>query len=612
MFDKLKNKKNLIFILLIILFLSTRIIVLYTSPHLYRRDECYIGTIAKEIINGPKFSFFEYQYLSHYPGSLFSGIITIPFFLLFGESGVSLKLVGLFIALLTLIVIYFFLNKFFSRKATVFFALLFIFSMPFYTVNHLTSLGIHAYPLLFDSIIMFLFYCIFFDNKKDIKHFLLFGFMCGFAAWFCFQSLVMIFTCLLFWFIFDKKFFLRKYFFIFVVFFLIGFSPGIYYNFTHKFSGILNQKIEEGLGNINLNSNLPIKAAYKLFNILNERLPISFGFKNFAFLSGSFLSYLYYFIFLFAFLVIVWYCRRSIFKLIFGIIPTERNNVLPNKIKKESFILAYTIIFLLIFSFSNFEFKNYYILALYPFILIVISLFIAKLWNKRSLKLFSLFIIIILLFIGLIGNIGLISFTGLSKGGKIYEPHCYYLLARMIGGKIGTIKSATSQCNRFDLEYRGYCYVYFSERICKECNYNIPCYIDNCNKFELDYRKHCYEGIGRCIYTKYQDNLTEGFEICNLVDEGYKNYCRKGFCECISALFEEDPRKGIERCNKMNSECRNYCYDGLARYIDERSREDYPIYPTEDTEKCTQLERRLIISKNKTICFLNLINQGLI
>ena len=614
MFGKFRYKFDVIFVFLILIFLSTHLLFLFNSPYIYKREECYIGTIATELINGPKFSFSQYQLEIHYPGSLFSGIITVPFFLLFGESGVSLKLVGLFMSLLTLIVVYLFLDKFFNRKAAVFFALLFIFSMPSYTIHHIISLGDHQFPLLFDAIIMFIFYNIFFDNKKDIKHFLLLGFMCGFVAWFSFQSLVMIFTCLLFWFIFDKKFFLKKYFLIFFIGLLLGYSPGIYYNLTNNFQGIFNPKMEQGLGSIDLNSNLIMKAGGRFLYITSQHIPHSFGFIDFYFLNGKFISYLYYFIFLFAFFVLFWRCRKSIFKLITGIIPLKRKNISPNKIKKEVFILAYLIIFLLIYSFSNFEIENkpYYMLALYPFILIILSLFIAKLWNKKLLRLLSSIIIIILLLIGLTGNIGLISFNNLSKGGKIYEPTCYYLLAMEIEEKINNINDAKLICNKFDLEYQQYCYIYFSSRLCGECRYNPTCVIDKCNEFDQDDRVYCYEGIGYCLYDKYKNNLTKGLDVCNLFDENYKHYCYKGFCEKISSKLGREPQEGIKRCNEMNQECRNYCYDGLALHMDEASREGYPFFPTEDTEKCTQLERQLIISRNKTICFLNLINQGLI
>ena len=609
MFNKLKNKKKLIFIILILLFLFTRVIILFTSPYLHDWEECYIGTIAKEVIQGPKFPFLDYTYQRHYLGSLFSGIIIVPFFLVFGESGISLKLAALSIAFLTLITIYLFLKKFFDTKTAVFFAFLFIFPMPYYTISQLISQGSHTYPLLFDAIIMFLFYNIFFDNKKDFKNFMLFGFMCGFAVWFIFQSLVMVFTCFLFWFIFDKKFFLRKYFLIFLLFFLIGYSPGIYYNLTHNFKGIINPKMEQGLIISPTNPGFYSEKLCRFLNIVFYQIPISFKFPNFNFWKYI-IPYTYYCIFVFSFLVILWSCRKSIIKLIMDLFRKIGHNINPKNVKKECFILSYITIFITIYSLSNFKFNYYYLLALYPFILIIFSLFISKLYNSRS-RFFYLIIFFLLIVMGLVGNINLISFDGVSKGGKIYEPYCYYYLSAEFGCHATNFKSAVNICNKFDLEDQKYCYLsYIEHPFCDGCD-NMLCYTSECNKFDLEHRNYCYEGIGRCLYYKNKENLDKAFEMCNVFDNEQRDFCYKGLSENIGLNLDKEMEESIAICNKIDSKYRNYCYDGLALYMHESSRKSASYYPPKEIEECISLERRLIISRNKTICLLKLVNSSL-
>ena len=61
--SKFKKKKNLILIVIIILFLCIRFILLFTSPYIYSREECYVGAFAEDIINGLKRPLLDYQWV---------------------------------------------------------------------------------------------------------------------------------------------------------------------------------------------------------------------------------------------------------------------------------------------------------------------------------------------------------------------------------------------------------------------------------------------------------------------------------------------------------------------------------------------------------------------
>jgi hypothetical protein len=64
------------------------------------------------------------------------------------------------------------------------------------------------------------------------------GFVSGLAWWNSEIILPFLATSIILWFIHDKRFFLRASFPIWIIFFLIGNTLTIYYNFTHNFQNI--------------------------------------------------------------------------------------------------------------------------------------------------------------------------------------------------------------------------------------------------------------------------------------------------------------------------------------------------------------------------------------
>lgn len=165
-----KYKGILIIVGLIFLFLTLRLTVLFSYlESLYDQEEFYLGTIAREVIQGPIISLWDYldykvEYVSG--GVLTAGVMAVPFFLLFGQTYISLKLVGLLFALGTFLGWYIFLEKFFNRRAAIICALLFIFCMPFYIKMSLITKGQHPESNFFTILGLFVFYSIFFADKR--------------------------------------------------------------------------------------------------------------------------------------------------------------------------------------------------------------------------------------------------------------------------------------------------------------------------------------------------------------------------------------------------------------------------------------------------------------
>ena len=139
--------------------------------------------------------------------------------------------------------------------------------------------------IFFTMIALSLFYRIFFqeasarDDSRRERYFALFGLVSGLGMYFDYIFSVTLIYCLGFWFIFDKGFFTRRSFRFFLIFFFVGLSPWIYYNFTHKLAAICidHNYPSIPLRRLFLSNSLP-EAALKLKDLLLYHLPNSFYF----------------------------------------------------------------------------------------------------------------------------------------------------------------------------------------------------------------------------------------------------------------------------------------------------------------------------------------------
>jgi len=538
--------KNKYLYILILIFLSLRLLVLFTSEDLFDIEESRLGMIAKEIIRGPTMPILEYHD-SHQGGMLVNGFLIAPFFILFGEGFISLKLVWLLTALASFILLFKFLERFFHRKIATTAAILFIFSPPFFTFYNLTDGATHLGGLFFTLLIMVLFFHAFFADNKRAIFYLLFGFTCGLAVFFEYSSLIMIFCCLLFWFISDKIFFLKKYFFIFLGAALVGLSPWIYYNITHNFSGlsIYRESIfqlvgeGEGLNGISLFLNKSIQ--FIIYNVRD-----SFNFKQIGIFKSNLFNCFYYITFVFSFIYLLLLNRKAIKKFLLGILPLKRFDVSVEEIEKSNFILMYPVIFSIIFCLSDFDvlkggFKGFrYLLCLYPFIFMIISLSLVKIWNgqvrfKKVVRCILAIFIFILCLLGLFGNLRLISLKNynFSRG----------LIARSYG-----------------YDWLGFRIGYFYKD-------NLDLLILRSEAIEDKYKPYFYEGIGRGIGWHYLNKLNFGFKFSERIDAQYKIYFQEGFSKALASGYGRYPLWVIrQQCrDKVDDEYKPYCYEAVGR-----------------------------------------------
>lgn len=214
---------------LILLYAATRLPVILSNTETISLN-LYRGTVAKEFLLGFNLPWWNYLTDPYALAPVFNGILTAPFFLLFGESLFALKLVPFVWHLFSLIIWYFVWRSCFSQRQAFFISLLFIFTSPwiiqFTTSNH----GTHCEMILWIGLSLLVFRRVVEGRVGAVWGGLFLGLLGGFASALILTYLVTTAIVFLYSFLCRQKW---RFYFLYAVGFLVGFSPMLYYNAFH-------------------------------------------------------------------------------------------------------------------------------------------------------------------------------------------------------------------------------------------------------------------------------------------------------------------------------------------------------------------------------------------
>jgi hypothetical protein len=515
---------------LTLLYLAVRVTILFCAIDKVALDEeLYRGNVAKELIAGASFPFFDYQRSEYEGGSLVTGVLAIPFFLLFGEKLISLKLAGLSIGAGLFMLWYLFLERFFSRRIAVLASLLLIVPPPPYLKASISSFGAQYEVNFFTILAAFIFYQVFFVKKRK-SLFGLLGAVCGFGLFYHYGFFPTVVTIILFWYVFDKKFLLKNEFFIFAAGFLAGFAPWIWYNLTHHFQGLIicDQPFPYWYQRMN-----PVRFALRLADFVAVQVPgvLTFAdpilrFKPQALLDNWFFSRAYYGVLAVSFCGLSWLNRGSLRKIFRGMIPWSRFAVSAQEIPKEAFLLILPAVYAFILSLSGIEYNvSYYEGSIYryrqagPIACLVPALVVIFLYGKRKESgrfplPYSNFCIALLLGLGLVSNLNYITRDALRRASLagIYRGYNYFDLGRVISWRYdGSSRWFDTVKKIKDGEARRYCYSgmgwgYAEEKFDADYRSYLT---DRIPKIEQNYWPYAYEWIGEAMERKMRYDKSE-------------------------------------------------------------------------------------------------------
>ena len=432
------------FIGLILLFLSVKFVMLLFGDFFGYQGmyyELYPGMIANGIIENRIFNLAYWNRgASFYGGPIITGLVTVPFFILFGRTLFSLRMTTLIFSLSGFVMTYTLLKSFFNKRTAVIAGILYIFSPILFFMFSSMNYGHHADIIIFNMTVLYLFYKIFFGNKKDKYLFILFGLVSGFGTYFLMSHFIVVLGLLFFWYSFDKGMLFRENFYLFLLFFMIGFSPWIV--ICHFESILRFGKPLEFVWISQIKHNLPNlleRFSYSFFSLYRSLFSSDVSdkidmVKLFSWLT-PYLYSIYFSIFLISYSLCFWIERHSFAKL-FSSVFSFKHCLKPKEISTSLPILIFPIYFMLIYALTTGkgtnEIASRYLMPLYPFIFMIIAIFLDFLWQKR-LAVISICSIAFLAGIFLFSTIPGLQYRNIFQSFKVrgYGHQLYYKISRL-------------------------------------------------------------------------------------------------------------------------------------------------------------------------------------
>lgn len=275
------------------LFIVSRFaLILWGLESVFHYEELEQGYIAVEILSGLRARLIDYQVDEYTGGTLFMGILAVPFFVIFGPTLFSLKVLAFCISVITFSMVYFILRRLFGGTAAFAAGLLWIFPPPLLYSTALMALGSHERRLPMLMMVYFLLCCLIKPHKKS-QYLALLGFSWGIGFSVSFINLVAVAACILTLAAFQRYPQKAREWFLLVCGASAGIAYWIYYNVTHDWTGI------RFLVNATIASqDTPFKSQLlfllsDMANFLFRFFPNALSFPSWGPISGKLINYLY-------------------------------------------------------------------------------------------------------------------------------------------------------------------------------------------------------------------------------------------------------------------------------------------------------------------------------
>ncbi len=590
-----------LFILIAALTIIKGTFIVFALDQFVDYRETYQAMIAKHVIEGPILPLFDYTYEETAGGTLAMGILAVPFFLVFGESLVSLKLLSLSVSVITLVLLYLIVISVFSRWTAAVVGILFILPPLSFAKTSLVIGGIHVESLPFSLLFLLLFYRTFYLKRGGLISWAAMGLTSGLGIYFSYVFPVTLLPCLFLWFIFDKKLFVRREFLIFSSSLLVGLIPWLAYNLTHSFQALY---------------------PYGLFFVYHflsplshvvERLPHLLVSDMRGFLSPSdthtlasdVVSLLYVVLFLASLVLLLWFSRRAIPPLARGLLPWKNAN--PEETSREIPLLLVCAAFFLLTSLGDFNIAgtdlDYEPLTtLYVWIIVIIAVALDRV--RARVRGVAAVLATLLLAIPL--SSGLLSAAKIlgDSGGSRYAWLDYSSPYRALGMTVGEVYGKdivrilenmdrlTAQEKRYIFEGLGryICFHYGEDLL--ECDqliqhvekpYQVSLYerlgkgkgwdfdddmewnLRRISEVQPEYQLFLYERLGMWLGDKFEDSVSDSVAVIEEIDPRHRGYVYRGLGNVLASRFGDDIEEWLEKLELVEEEYRPVLYERMGR-----------------------------------------------
>jgi len=238
--NKIIDNKRISIVILLIFHFLYRIILLAMDAFPFNSDEAIVGLMGRHILEGENFLYF---YGQSYMGSLDAYLVALGF-LIIGQKVIAIRFVQIFLYSLSIVFFYLFIESAFQNRKMAFIGSSFFVFPPVNVVLYTTvSLGGYGEALLIGTVCFYLVELLIKNLERDKSKVIvsLISFLLGLGLFVNPISLTLIFSALIY-FLFKvhrmKKIpIIKKWFPIFLVFFLVGSLPfWISFVFSNGFS----------------------------------------------------------------------------------------------------------------------------------------------------------------------------------------------------------------------------------------------------------------------------------------------------------------------------------------------------------------------------------------
>ncbi len=240
-------------LLIVLAGVALRVAQLVRWPELYLDwEELGRGLVARELLDGMALHLLDHQMDPYAGGSLVMGILAVPFFVIFGDSVVSLKLAAVPFIALTASFLYALLARSAGRgPATLAAALVFL--AP-YAQSRLSLLvwGDHSQVPAFMALCLLLAWSWGVEERRSSWRAGALGLTAGFGLYFHYHLAIPLLVVGLLLLATDRRGLLGRQGIAMLAGAIIGFSPWLVYNLTHDFEGLTISRygslVQPGLG----------------------------------------------------------------------------------------------------------------------------------------------------------------------------------------------------------------------------------------------------------------------------------------------------------------------------------------------------------------------------
>jgi hypothetical protein len=368
------------------LFFVLRLLLLFSTLDSYNPIELARASLVKANLDGFGPYFFTINAPHYVRGyGLISNLVLGPLFVIFGPSLFSVRLAAVVYSFLTLLALTGFVAQTFGRRPAMFAALLFILAPPSLTRLSMIWYGDHYESVLFVFLCANAFVAVVGRGEERLSRYILFGLVCGVAAFFNFQTWPFLLLMLVGWFWLDRRFFMRRTFAVFALTFFVGYAPALYSGLIRDHSWLTAKGGNVFSDFIPSDPWIPIEHSNAF---LLAELPASIG------APWPWANYAYFGLFVASLVYLAWDFRSTRRRKRLANIEGAPSAVSPQRIG-AALVLAYPLYFWLLYSVGPYRLEPVsqgglngatamrYTVTIYPFMIVSIAVFLEAAWRRR-------------------------------------------------------------------------------------------------------------------------------------------------------------------------------------------------------------------------------------